>query len=299
MSAAFVSHPLERGAAPDWASQWGEDRFGVFASFRVGEVRQRMRWIRPGRFLMGSPESEDGRFENEGPQHEVTLTRGFWLGETELTQALWEAVMETNPSRFQSPTRPVEQVSWNDVQEFLVRLEERVPGLAARLPTEAEWEYACRAGTTASTYAGELEILGENNGPRLDPIAWYGGNSRVEFELEAGYDSSDWPEKQYEHSRAGTHPVAGKAPNAWGLYDMLGNVYEWCEDGPRDYSAEAAVDPRGPAAGPGRVYRGGSWIGEARYARAAFRRVWHEQLARYGDLGFRLARGQGAPGSPS
>src|SRR5512143_4332357 len=107
---------------------------------------------------MGSPETEPGRWNDEGPQHKVTISKGFWLFDTACTQALWQAVMGNNPSRFTSPDRPVEQVSWNDVQDFLARINERIPGLALDLPTEAQWEYACRAGTDTATYAGGLKI---------------------------------------------------------------------------------------------------------------------------------------------
>jgi hypothetical protein len=158
---------------------------------------------------MGSPENEAGRWGdessfNEGPCHDATLTSGFWLFDTSCTQTFWEAVMESNPSHFVSPNRPVDSVSWDDTQEFLDRLNGSVADLNLTLPTEAQWEYACRAGTTAVTWLGALEILGEKNAPLLDEIAWYGGNSGVEFELPKGYDSSDWPEKQYDHTNAGT-----------------------------------------------------------------------------------------------
>jgi len=117
-------HPLADGLPPEWATAWGEDLFGVYVAFTVGEVDQRMRWIPPGRFLMGSPEDEKGRSKEEGQQHAVTLAEGFWLFDTPCTQALWEAVMgqQSNPSRFKSPIRPVEQVSFDDVQAFMRRL---------------------------------------------------------------------------------------------------------------------------------------------------------------------------------
>ena len=293
MTLATIPHPLDEGAPPIWASEWGEDQYGVFVGFTVGEVTHRMRWIRPGRFLMGSPETEQGRADWEGPQHEVTFTKGFWLGETPCTQDLWEAVMEENPSEYQSPLRPAEQVSWEDCKSFVEKLNARVPGLAIRLPTEAEWEYACRAGTETSTYAGELEILGERNGPLLDEIGWYGGNSGVDFDLENGWDSSGWKEKQFPHTKAGTRIVGQKQRNPWGLYDMLGNIWEWCEDhwdiGP--YSGEARIDPPASTMGSIRVVRGGSWIDSARNVRAAYR-YWLPPGGRYSSLGFRLAQDQ-------
>jgi formylglycine-generating enzyme required for sulfatase activity len=238
-----------------WAVAAGRDRYGLWAAFEVRGVQQRMRWIPPGRFLMGSPPSEAGRWEDEGPQHWVTITKGYWLGETPVTQALWRAVMTNNPSRFVSDDRPVEQVSWEDCEKFIGRLNRQLEGLETRLPTEAEWARACRAGTTAATWVGDLTMRDENDAPELDAIAWYGGNSGVEFELDNGYDSSDWPGKQYPHTKAGTHPVGRKAPNPYGLHDMLGNVLEWCQDAAEDYrgppyTSEPAVDPVSPEQGP-------------------------------------------------
>lgn len=252
-----------------------------------------MRWIAPGRFMMGSPESEAGRWEDEGPQHEVTLTEGFWLADTPCTQDLWQAVMGDNPSRFRSPRRPVEQVSWDDVQGFLARLNQGGGDERAAhwcLPTEAQWEYACRAGTTTATHAGPIEIVRVSNAPVLDDIAWYRGNSGVDYDLDEFADSSQWPGKQYRHTRAGTREVGLKQPNQSGLCDMLGNVYEWCADVPRDYKATAVQNP-GQYGGPNRVYRGGSWYSHARYVRAAHR-YWNTPSHRYGLLGFRLARAQ-------
>jgi formylglycine-generating enzyme required for sulfatase activity len=295
----WVRYGEHRLAWPEWARGVGEDSYGLWAVLRVGDVEQRMRWIEPGAFVMGSPEGEAGRFEWEGPQHEVMLTEGYWLADTPCTQALWQEVMGGNPSRFRSPKRPVERVSWDDVQELFGKLNERVPGLEARLPTEAQWEYACRAGTTTATWAGDLRIRGENDAPLLDDIAWYGGNSGVGYELANGYDSSGWPNKQYPHARAGTRAVGLKRPNPWGLYDMLGNVYEWCADMRRDYRAAAERDPV-VTVGPGRVIRGGSWRGYALVVRAA-NRLWGGPGHRLGYLGFRLARGQGlrSPVSPA
>ena len=285
-------HPLATGCPPRWASGWGQDRYGVFVEFTLQEVTQRLRWIPPGRFWMGSPEEEPGRFDREGPHHQVTLTEGFWLSDTPCTQALWQAVMGNNPSRFQSPTRPVEQVSWNDVQDFLTRINARIPGLDLALPSEARWEHACRAGTETAIYTGALDILGENNAPVLDPIAWYGGNSGVDFDLDKGYGSSGWKEKQYPHTKAGTRPVQLKRANPWGLYDMLGNVWEWTQDhwhddyrgAPDDGSAWLSGD-----AGADRVLRGGSWYSYARLVRAACRFA-PLPGSRFDGIGFRCAR---------
>ncbi|MFD1624846.1 formylglycine-generating enzyme family protein [Azospirillum griseum] len=192
---------VDRITRPAWADALGRDRFGLWTEIVVepeggGEsVTQRLRWIPPGRFLMGSPEDEPEHYEDEGPQHLVTISRGYWLFDTPCTQALWQAVMGENPSRFQSPDltttdRPVETVSWNDAQEFLGRINERIPGLDLTLPTEAQWEHACRAGATTALHSGDIAILGENNAPALDPIAWYGGNSGVGFDLDNGVDST-------------------------------------------------------------------------------------------------------------
>ncbi len=240
---------------PAWAKEIGRDVYGLWVEFEVDKVRQRMRWMPPGRFWMGSPENEEGRDSNEGPRHEVQLTHGFWLFDTPCTQALWQAVMRKNPSQFKGATRPVEQVSWEDCQKFIVELNGRLPGITLALPTEAEWEYACRAGTDAPRYD-------EN----LDAIAWYDKNSNNQ-----------------------THEVKLKRPNAWGLYDMLGNVDEWCHDGLRDYKAEVRVDPLGPTeAGASRAVRGGNWFWYARGVRAADRDVLPPGY-RHDDIGFRCA----------
>jgi len=238
---------------------------------------------------MGSPEDKEGRYPCEGPRHLLTIEPGFWMFDTPCTQALWEAVMGGNPSRFVDPKRPVEQVSWDEASEFLQKINAHIPGLELVLPAEAQWEYACRAGTETATYAGPMEILGDNNAPILDGIAWYGGNSGVGFELENGYDSSGWSEKQYDHSRAGTHPVAQKLPNAWGLYDMLGNVWEWCADDLRSYGSDAASDPVGSLDSAQRALRGGSWDYLARRVRAADRDAFVRDYRVY-YVGFRCAR---------
>ena len=221
----------------------------------TGDLDEMLRFVRipAGTFMMGSPKNEDERFSWE-TQHKVTLTRPFEMMVTPVTQALWQAVMGNNPSRFKGPDLPVENVSWDDAQEFIQKLNQMLGTDSLRLPTEAEWEYACRAGTTGARY-GEL---GE--------VAWY-------------YDNSDQK----------THPVGQKAPNAWGLYDMLGNVWEWCQDWHGSYPSGPVTDPTGPSAGSDRVDRGGSWYAFAWYVRAANRDDNLPGL-RVGFVGFRLAR---------
>ncbi|MBF0140820.1 MAG: formylglycine-generating enzyme family protein, partial [Magnetococcales bacterium] len=207
------------------------------------------------------------------------------------TQALWQAVMGNNPSEYKSSSRPVEQVSWDDILEFLKKIDQRISGLNLILPSEAQWEYACRADTSTAFYTGAIEILGENNAPALDPIAWYGGNSGVDFDLDNGEDSKEWPEKQYPHENAGTHPVGLKIANPWGVYDMLGNVWEWCPDAWHGNYKDAPADGRvweGPSVE--RLIRGGSWSGLARRVRAAYRGGIPSGNRRDGGLGFRCAR---------
>lgn len=285
-------HPDAKGAL-----QFGiYARFGIYAELTVkdnhGSATQRLRWIEPGTFLMGSPDDEPGYFDDEGPQHEVTISKGFWLFDTPCRQALWQAVMGENPSYFKDPDRPVEQVNWDDVQAFLKRINALVPGLDLVLPTEAQWEYACRAGTETAIYSGNLEILGECNAPALDAIAWYSGNSGVDFDLEYGVDSSDWPAKQYPHTRAGIRRVGSKEPNAWGLYEMHGNVWEWCADHWHGaYAGGDAWIDADAEAGAYRVLRGGSWINYARYVRSAYRDALVPGYRNY-YLGFRCARVQ-------
>jgi sulfatase modifying factor 1 len=206
-----------------------------------------------------------GWLRDELPRHTVTVD-DFLFAKYEVTQAEWRRIMGTSPSYFKNAgdDAPVENVSWN-----LLRGEDGANGpesfcgkTGLRLPTEAEWEYACRAGSTTAIYTGSLTIRGANHGPELDAIAWYGGNSGVTY--EGGNDSSEWSEKQYPHKSAGTHPVGKKAPNAFGLHDMIGNVWEWCED---IYDAEFYGKPeakvRNPVSRGGsvdRVIRGGSWL---------------------------------------
>jgi formylglycine-generating enzyme required for sulfatase activity len=197
---------------------------------------------------MGSPQVASN------PPHEVTLTRAFWIQKTQVTQAQWVAVMGTRPSHFTgNDLRPVERVSWDDVQFFLRELNQKT-GLVFRLPTEAEWEYACRAGT-AGEYAGNL-----------DDLAWYDSNSG-----------------------GSPQPVASRRPNGWDLYDMHGNVWEWCQDLSLKLTTMSAQDPTGAASGSERVLRGGSWFNNATNARSAFR-FDNVSSCRFYHYGFRVVR---------
>ena len=204
----------------------------------VGSQEVALRWCPPGTFWMGSPTSEEGRDNNE-TQHRVTLTKGFWMGETEVTKGLWKEVMGFDPSSDKGEDYPVEGLSWNNCQEFLEKLNARYSqsNLRWALPTEAQWEYACRAGTIGA-YGGT---------GRLDDMGWYNGNSG-----------------------SGVHPVKQKQPNAWGLYDMHGNVKEWCQDWLGTYPVGDVTNPVGSTSGDFRVYRGGS-LGSSKYCRSAER----------------------------
>jgi formylglycine-generating enzyme required for sulfatase activity len=254
----------------------GVDRYGLFGEIAVAGVTQRFRWIAPGRFRMGSPEDEPERYDDE-VQHEVTLSEGYWLADTACTQALWQAVTGRNPSEFQDhPGQPVEQVSWDDVQGFLGELNRRVPGLEARLPSEAEWEYACRAGTTTPF------SLGENITPEQ---VNYNGNNPYAGGVKGVY-------------RRKTVPVGSLPANPWGLYEMHGNVLEWCVDWYGDYPTTPQVDPRGAASGAYRVLRGGSWNDYGRNVRSACRGRFVPG-GRNDDIGFRLALGPGKPAEPA
>ncbi len=245
--------------------------------------------IPAGTFTMGSPKGESGRFPDETP-HRVTISRAFYMQATEVTQDQWKRVMGNNPSYFRNcgDDCPVEQVSWNEVQDFIRRLNQREGTDRYRLPTEAQWEYAARAGTETAIYSGPLRIRGSNDAPDLDAVAWYKGNSCVDY--AGGFDSSGWQDRQYSCPRSGTHPVGRKAPNAWGLHDMIGNVFEWVQDRMGDYPTGSLTDPEGPSSGSARVRRGCSWGSSARYCRAAFRLKGGDPDARGDGMGFRLVR---------
>lgn len=218
---------------------------------------------------MGSPSDEPGRGSGESPQHTVMLTQPFYMQNTEVTQAQWEAVMGSNPSHFSGcPTCPVEKVSWDDAQTFISHVNARGEG-TYNLPTEAQWEYAARAGSTTAFYNGGFTETGCGYDPNLDAIGWYCYNS----------DSK-------------THPVAQKTPNAWELYDMSGNVEEWCRDwyGSSYYESGAKTDPTGPEVGSDRVKRSGSFLYGAQQCRSASRSYGYGPSLRASVIGFRLMR---------
>ena len=238
------------------------------AEERAGFLPNSFSYIPVGTFSMGSPAGESGRDDDED-QVDVRIVTCFLLGKTEVTQSQWKSVMGNNPLHFKGDNLPVENVSWSDAIEFcwILTQREREAGRLPKnwkytLPTEAQWEYACRAGTTTGYYTGDTEA-------DLARAGWYDGNSDRK-----------------------THPVGQKEPNAFGLYDMHGNVWEWCSDY-YNLSLSGGTDPVRTSSGNGkfgsdRVYRGGSWNGDAQYCRSADR-IGNSPGNRYGSLGFRVA----------
>jgi uncharacterized protein (TIGR02996 family) len=235
--------------------------------FWTNSIAMKFAWIPAGTFLMGSPSKEKQRGTTESPRHQVRLSQGFYLAVHPVTQAAWQVVMGSNPSHFKGSDQPVEQVSWDDCQEFLRRWSES-DGQAYRFPTEAEWEYACRAGTTSPFSFGETISTDQAN---------YNGNY------------------SYGKGKAGLHrrkttTVGCFTPNALGLSDMHGNVWEWCNDWYGAYTESKIVDPQGPANGEYRVLRGGSFDDGAELVRSASRFVDVLPTVRSHRLGFRAAR---------
>ena len=264
---------LEKGererTARDRAVRAERDRVARAAAERrnaAKELSEEMEFIRipAGTFQMGS--NSKHAFSDERPQMQVRISREFEIGKYEVTQSEWSAVMGLNPSTKVCARCPVTNVSWNDVQKFIRILNEAAgKGGLFRLPTEAEWEYAARAGSRTDTYAGDIRKRSGKD-PVVEGIAWYD-----------------------ENSGGGPHPVGGKRANAWGLHDMLGNVWEWVEDWYGDYPGGRVTDPTGPGSGSRRVARGGGWISVARDCRAAHRLIAGPGARNYA-LGFRLVR---------
>jgi formylglycine-generating enzyme required for sulfatase activity len=227
------------------------------ADARLRAVKIEFVWLEPGTFAMGTPYGELGRDSDEGPVHQVKITHGFFIGKYEITQAQWRAVMNRASFQFRGDENsPAENVTWDDVQEFIKRMNSRNDGYVYRLPTEAEWSYAASAGGH------------DHSGPTLDEMAWYGANAGGR-----------------------THPVGAKQPNAAGIYDMHGNVWEWVEDwyGKTYYRESPSTDPPGPATGEQRGMRGGGWNSVANLCRVGLRNGLAPGLRR-ADLGFRIVR---------
>jgi formylglycine-generating enzyme required for sulfatase activity len=249
-----------------WASDWGEDEFRLWMVFTYKGVRQAFRWCEPGTFLMGSPEEESERYSDE-LQHEVTLSKGFWIADAPVTQALWQVVMGKNRSRFQGDERPVENVSWDETQTFIARMNGLKAELKLCLPTEAQLEYACRAGSTT-------------------PFCWGNQIDSTLVNFDGNYPYNNGRKSEY---REQTVEVKALPCNDWGLYQMHGNVWAWCQDKYGDYPSGPVADPKGSEIGDYRVLRGGSWFSSGRYCRSAHRN--HSDPSFRDSIGFRLARG--------
>ena len=237
-----------------------ERKAGERMVLTIKDVEYAFRWCPAGTFMMGSPVSEEGRYDNE-TQHRVTLSHGFWMLKTEVTQKMWKGVMKNNPSSFKGDKLPVEQVSWNDCQEYIKKLNELLAGTPGAptgfkfsLPMEAQWEYACRAGTTTAYHFGNTLNKEQAN---------FGGGPGAQ-----------------------TKEVGSYPPNAWGLYDMHGNVREWCSDNYAQHPRGVVIDPVGSLENPLRGLRGGSYLHQAAQCRSA----WREQSGKAAPgFGLRLA----------
>ena len=254
-------HPPEPEKVAEQSGTFIKSTPSEHSTFREQTVRHsaepEMVFVQGGTFMMGAtPEQGNDCYDNEKPAHRVTVS-DFYIGKCTITQAQWKAVMGNNPSGFRGDDLPVEQVIWNDVQDFIRRLNS-LTGKPYRLPTEAEWEFAARGGNSSRGY----KYSGSNT---LSDVAWH-----------------------YENSGNKTHPVGTKAPNELGIYDMSGNVFEWCSDWDRKYSNTAQINPQGNLSGSHRVSRGGSWHNVAGNTRVSYRYCWNPDGGG-NDLGFRLA----------
>lgn len=253
-----------------WASDWGEDEFGLWMAFTYKGVKQAFRWCEPGTFLMGSPkdESELELFGTDETQHEVTLSKRFLIADTPVTQALWQEMMENIPRKFQGEERPVESVSWDEAQMFITKMNGLKSELKLCLPTEAQWEYACRAGTAT-------------------PFSWGDQIDSTLVNFDGNHPYNNGQRSEY---REQTIDVKALPCNDWGLYQMHGNVWEWYQDWYDEYPSGPVIDPQGSGSGDRRVLRGGSWFNSGRHCRSAVRFNF-DPSNRFNFTGFRLARG--------
>ena len=269
LSALFSMHCAQEGSEnPQSAEGESVNGFDGVAELPTG-VTMEFVWIAPGSFVMGSPEGEVGRQADEGPQHRVTISQGFYLGKYEVTQEQWLAVMESVPWLGEdfiqlSSLHPAVYVSWHDTQAFVQKLNADAGDSLYRLPTEAEWEYAARAGSQKRWSFGDDE-------GRLGEYAWYRANA-------------------WDQGLRYAQPVGSKAPNPWGLHDMHGNVWEWCQDVYGPYTSADQVDPQGAALGANRAVRGGPFNGRPREVRAADRSGSGPGYRRNYNIGYRLVR---------
>lgn len=240
-------------------------------TIRIGQVTFKMIYVEPGSFIMGAT-SDDDYDEREHPSHQVTLTKGYYIGETEVTQSLWEEVMGNNPSEFNGKDKPVDNVNWNDCQAFISILN-NLTNAKFRLPTEAEWEFAAKGGNLSKGYV----YSGSNN---VDDVAWYIVNSgdNILKDKIILFDNNN---------NNMTHNVKSKKPNELGIYDMSGNVGEWCEDGYATYSSEKQYDPKGPTSSKTKVKKGGDYRSPSKQSKTTFR-VGFEPNFSINSYGFRL-----------
>ena len=305
----FATPTLVSHARDDSVSFNAASKSGDLASVTIKGVQVNFHYCEPGTFLMGSPEDEEDRepFGVSETQHEVTLTKGFWLQETETTQELWEAVAGSNPGEFKGANLPVENVSWNDFQEFIQKLNDggyAPEGWKFSLPTEAQWEYACRAGTTTPFFWGSTLNGEQANCDGSQPYEKKNGGDYLDS--FSSFLLSESAKSNKGKNLEKTAPVKSYAPNAWGFYDMNGNVMEWCQDVWGKYPSTAVTDPVGPKEGEGyewsdadfnyretggssRVIRGGAWQYAASFCRAADRTGGGNVDDRSSALGGRLA----------
>lgn len=251
---------------------------GSYIIFTVKDVSFTMIKVKGGEFMMGVKSLSDrDAGENERPAHKVTLS-DYWIGQTEVTQELWTAIMGYNPSMYnEDKNYPVEQISWNDCMNFIARLN-NLTGLSFRMPTEAEWEFAARGGNKGHGY----KFSGSK---KIDEVAWSWHNSGDRI-LRG--NQSRWSSEILENNHFRVHPVATKAPNELGIYDMTGNVWEWCHDWFGFYTKTPQTNPTGPPTGIKRVYRGGCWEINDKYCRVTARFRSDQKYKNY-DLGLRLA----------